>query len=179
MKEILLVDGYNVIYQFEELKNLASTDLAHARERLLELLSRYHGLTGIPVLVVFDGRGDEALQEEHLPGVNVCFTRAGETADAYIERYVVLHGKGRKITVITSDLAEQKATFWRGALRMPVRELEQQLREMYRQEKSFSPPLEGSLPLESCLDPVTRRKLAEMRREEEGENSSSCDKKRR
>ena len=124
-EEILIVDGYNAIFAWNELKELAAEDLGAAREKLLEALANYGTYLGRKVLVIFDAyrrpRGVEI--SESRPGVTVIYTREDETADQFIERTVLENADKMRITVATSDKLEQMAVFGQGAMRMSSREL--------------------------------------------------------
>ncbi len=122
---ILVVDGYNVIGAWEELKKLKMKDLELARDRLIELLAEYKAYTGDRVIVVFDAlyvKGTESRQVVN--GVEVIYTKENETADECIERLVKsLKNVKTQVYVATSDYMEQKTIFSRGALRISAREL--------------------------------------------------------
>jgi hypothetical protein len=133
--DVLIVDGYNMIGAWPELREAAERDLEEARDRLIELLADYQGFTGIKVIVVFDahqvpGLGARLKQR----GLDVRYTKEKETADECIERLVgELMRRSRRIQVATSDYAEQRVIFGRGALRLSARELLNQVRESRRQ----------------------------------------------
>ena len=125
MKDILLVDGYNMIGDWPELKSLAEKDMEEAREQLIRILADYQGYSGLKVILVFDahlvpGLGGKMTQH----GLEIIFTREKETADECIERLVAqLDRQRRNIIVATSDHIEQRITFGKGALRLSAREL--------------------------------------------------------
>ena len=130
-KPFLIVDGYNMIYAWEELKALAGDSLDAARGRLLDLLSNYQGYTGERLAVVFDAyrtdRTPASVMSWH--NIEVVFTQKGETADAWIERCVHEDGGRYRITVATSDGLEQLTVLRLGALRLSARELLMRIRE--------------------------------------------------
>ncbi|MFS0576099.1 NYN domain-containing protein [Sporosarcina sp. 179-K 3D1 HS] len=125
-KDILLVDGYNVIGAWKELRRIKKERLADARDRLIELMAEYKGHTGWRVIIVFDAHlvpGIEKRKRHH--EVEVVFTRENETADERIEKLVSeLSGRRVQLHVATSDLTEQWVIFAQGALRKSARELE-------------------------------------------------------
>lgn len=126
MQNILLVDGYNMIGAWAELRPLRDRSLEDARDRLVELLAEYKATLGWRIMIVFDAYlvpGTEQLYVKH--DVEVIYTRKNETADECIER-LTLQLKGRKtqIHVATSDMTEQNIVFGQGALRKSARELE-------------------------------------------------------
>ncbi|WP_156645024.1 NYN domain-containing protein [Lentibacillus sp. JNUCC-1] len=122
---ILVVDGYNIIGDWEELKALKDKDIDQARNRLVEMMAEYQAYTGHRVIVVFDayeapGRGSKL----NPFGVEVIYTKENETADERIERYVKdLKNVQTKVYVATSDYTEQRTIFAQGALRKSAREL--------------------------------------------------------
>lgn len=122
--EYLLVDGYNIIYAWEELKAAAKDSLSAARKMLMDLLSNYQGFKKCVVILVFD-----AYQVPHNAGEIVCyhnihvvFTKEAETADAYIEKTTREIGGEHRVTVATSDNAEQLIILGHGALRLSAKE---------------------------------------------------------
>jgi predicted RNA-binding protein with PIN domain len=126
MEEILIVDGYNIIGDWPELKDLKNKEsLEDAREKLLQYLADYKAYTGKKVIVVFDahqvfGRG----RDERIYGLDVQYTAENETADERIERLVKeLKTRRNQIYVASSDRTEQWVVFAQGALRMSAREL--------------------------------------------------------
>ena len=123
-KAFLLVDGYNIIHAWEQLRDMAAQDLQAARDRLLEILSDYAGYSIPSVICVFDAYkvpgGQERIYRYH--NIDVVFTREAETADQYIEKTAhELSGK-YEVSVATSDGLEQIIIFGAGAHRIPARE---------------------------------------------------------
>ncbi|MDE7297386.1 MAG: NYN domain-containing protein [Lachnospiraceae bacterium] len=129
LPEYLLVDGYNVIFAWEELAELARENLDSARQRLMDILCNYQGFVQCRLILVFDayrvrgGRGE--VQQYH--NIHVVYTREAETADMYIEK--VSHELGRKyrVTVATSDALEQLIVIGQGAVRISSRELKEEV----------------------------------------------------
>ena len=126
MQNILLVDGYNMIGAWKELRVLRDENFEDARDRLVELMAEYKAVKGWRVIVVFDAHlvpGTEQLYIQH--DVEVIFTRKNETADERIEKLSTdLKGRKIQIHVATSDMTEQNVVFGHGALRKSARELE-------------------------------------------------------
>ena len=119
-----LIDGYNVIFADDELKSLANDDLHAARTKLLDIVADYQGYVGDTVIVVFDAwrkKGGTGSSEKY-GDVYVEFTKEAQTADAYIERAVHQLMPNARITVVTSDAAEQVIVSGSGAYRMSSRE---------------------------------------------------------
>ena len=128
-KEYLIVDGYNVLFAWDGLQDLAKEDLEAARERLMDILSNYRAYTHREVVLVFDGykvrgsRGERFLRNNLL----VVYTRENETADAYIEALAGSIGKNDRVWVATSDSLIQLSAFRSGLLRISARELQDQI----------------------------------------------------
>ena len=138
-KEYLLVDGYNIIFAWEELKSLAKTSMDAARTALIEILSNYQGYRRCKVIIVFDAykiKGGERRQEKH-GSVDVMFTKEGETADTYIERLTYeMNGKYR-VRVATSDRQEQIIALGNGAFRLSASELKGEIERTNLEISSF------------------------------------------
>ncbi|MBP5249076.1 MAG: TetM/TetW/TetO/TetS family tetracycline resistance ribosomal protection protein [Lachnospiraceae bacterium] len=127
--EYLLVDGYNIIFAWDDLNDLAKTNLDGARHRLMDILSNYRGFKDITLILVFDAYkvkgGVEKIEEYH--NIHVVYTKEAETADSYIEKTAGALAKKGHVTVATSDSAEQVIIFGTGALRMSARELRDEI----------------------------------------------------
>ncbi len=141
---VLLVDGYNIISAWPELTRLKNDSLQRAREKLVELMINYAGFTGRKVVVVFDAHQVKgaAGSKESFNGVEVLFTREGETADELIERLVgdyVTEFNG-DVYVATSDWTEQRIIFGKGAYRISARELYHEVEETMLKLKEWEKP---------------------------------------
>jgi uncharacterized protein len=127
--DILLIDGYNIIGAWAELRNLKNRDLAAARDLLIERMAEYQAFSGFHIIVVFDAyyvQGTEKKVKNHK--VEVIFTKKNETADERIEKLAIqLSNRKTQIHVATSDYTEQWAIFGQGALRISARELETEM----------------------------------------------------
>ena len=120
--EYLLVDGYNVIFAWEELERLARQDVAAARGALEDILSNYQGFRRCVVILVFDAykvKGNPGSVERR-NGIYVVYTKEAETADAYIEKTTYEIAREHRVRVVTSDGAEQLIILGHGALRLPA-----------------------------------------------------------
>lgn len=125
-KQLLIVDGYNMIGAWPELVTLKNQDrMEEAREDLLNRLSNYAKFQGLEVIVVFDAQFVPGIAKSYQKYfLEVVFTKEDETADSYIERIAgELNDRLTQVTVATSDLAEQWTVFSQGALRTSAREL--------------------------------------------------------
>ena len=115
-----MVDGYNIIFAWESLKSLASKDLKSARDKLLDILSNYAGISDYEIIVVFDAYKVPSGQRHiyRYNNIDVIFTQEAETADLYIEQAAKELGKKYAVTVATSDAIEQIIVFGSGARRL-------------------------------------------------------------
>ena len=131
-RHIYIIDGYNVIFALEELKNLAAIDLHAARGRLLELVSNFQGHTGYDVRIVFDAyqRPMQIEQQEKYLNVMIIYTKENQTADAYIEKLTGSLQGDEVVTVVTSDAAVQQIILGHGALRMSSKEFEKEMQRI-------------------------------------------------
>ena len=121
----LLVDGYNVIHAWEDLKELAAVNLDGARTKLMDIMSNYQGYKKCNVIIVFDAYKQEGYQGDvvHYHNIDVVYTKEAETADQYIEKVVHDIGRKYKVTVATSDGLEQIIIRGQGASLLSSREL--------------------------------------------------------
>ena len=124
-KSYLLVDGYNIIFAWDELKELSKLNLDSARLLLMDILSNYQGYKGMNLILVFDAYrvkgGQRKIERYH--NIYVVYTEEAETADKYIEKTVHDMDKKHDVTVATSDGLEQIIVFGEGAARLSAREL--------------------------------------------------------
>lgn len=134
-KRYLLVDGYNVIFAWKELEEIARDNLDGARGRLLDILCNYQGHIGDEVIVVFDAYRVSGHREEvgAYQNIYVVYTKEAETADAYIERTTHEMAGQCQVTVATSDRREQMIVLGEGAGRMSARDLQQEVERINRE----------------------------------------------
>ena len=128
-EEYLLVDGYNIIFAWDELRELSEIDLAAARGRLADILCNYQGYRKCTLILVFD-----AYKVEGNPGevakyhnIHIVYTKEAETADQYIEKTVRKISKHHSVTVATSDALEQVIILGQGAGRMSAAGLKEEV----------------------------------------------------
>ena len=117
------MDGYNIIFAWDELKELAQDDVSAARTALMEILSNYQGFKKCVVILVFDAykvKGNPGSVEKR-DNIYVVYTKEAETADAYIEKTTYDLGKDHRVRVATSDGLEQLIILGHGALRLSAR----------------------------------------------------------
>lgn len=141
----LLVDGYNIIFAWEELNELSKTDLAAARGKLMDILCNYQGYRKMKLILVFDGYKVPGNPGEMIEyhNIHVVYTKEAQTADQYIEKLVHDMGRNYDVTVATSDGLEQLIIWGAGARRLSARELkeeveraDEELRERYLERQS-------------------------------------------
>ena len=143
-KEYLLVDGYNIIFAWEELNELAKASIDAARNKLMDILSNYQGFIGCTLILVFDAykvKGNQGeVQKYH--NIYVVYTKEAETADQYIEKTTHEIGRKYKVTVATSDALEQVIVMGQGAYRISARDFyeevertEKKIREINERER--------------------------------------------
>lgn len=166
-KEYLLVDGYNIIFGWEELKDLAQADIGAARGALMDILSNYQGYKKNTLILVFD-----AYKVEGNPGtskkyhnIHVVYTKEAETADQYIEKVTHEIGRRSRVTVATSDGLEQVIILGQGASRMSALGLKEEIEasnvEIRRELSRFVP--EGKHYLWEHLPGELAKELEEVR----------------
>lgn len=167
MEEYLLVDGYNIIFAWEDLKDLAQNNIHGARDKLMDILSNYQGYKNQTLILVFDaykvpGNMGE-VQKYH--NIYVVYTKEAETADQYIEKTVQKIGKHHSVTVATSDALEQMIILGQGANRISARGLleeicltNQELRNHFLDQTKKS-----SQTLFEYLDPKTAEFMNDVR----------------
>ncbi|WP_174615379.1 NYN domain-containing protein [Virgibacillus ihumii] len=167
MNNIVVVDGYNIIGDWEELKRLKEKDIGQARDRLIELLADYQAYSGARVIVVFDAyyvKGIESKWESYK--IEIIFTRENETADECIEKLVKdLKNVQTQVYVATSDFAEQRTIFGSGALRKSARELFIELKDIEREiEIKIDEHKKGSPHIKIPLEKDVLEKFEKWRR---------------
>ena len=129
--EYLLVDGYNIIFAWDELKAVAAQDIDAAREMLVSILSNYQGFRKCVVILVFDAykvKGNPG-SVQTVNGIKVVYTREAETADTYIERATYELRRERRVRVATSDSMEQVIILGHGAMRVSARTFHAEIEE--------------------------------------------------
>ena len=170
-EEYLLVDGYNIIFAWEELSELAKTNIDGARYRLMDILCNYQGFKKCTLIVVFDaykvvGNTGEALKYHN---IHVVYTKEAETADQYIEKLAHKIGQKYRVTVATSDGLEQLIIRGQGCLLMSAKDLREEVEYVNRlidEEKGKlkeGPGKSGKNYLLSHADHETKEYLEEVR----------------
>lgn len=151
---VLIVDGYNIIGAWEELKRLKETDIGQARDRLIELMAEYQAYSGHRVIIVFDAYYVKGISTKLKQfKVEVMYTKEKETADECIEKLVKkIKNIKTQVYVATSDYAEQRTIFGQGALRKSARELFIEMTDIGRE-------IEASIEIHKKLQPQTKIEL--------------------
>ena len=135
----LLVDGYNIIFAWEELKKISEKSLDSARAELINMMCSYQGYTGVELILVFDAyrvKGRHREVEKYF-NINIVYTNEAETADTYIERVTHELSKKYRVKVATSDGAEQLIIFGNGAGRISASEFHQKVKEAQKAMQEY------------------------------------------
>lgn len=166
-KEYLIVDGYNIINAWDELKSLGKEDLEGAREKLIDDIIEYCVYTGAKSIIVFDAYQVKNSKEkiEERKNATIVFTKEHQTADSYIEKFIGKLSKYDMVKVATNDYAEQQIILGKGATRISARELKLDIMSIKSKIKSKtnSTNIQRNA-LESFLDEETLSKLENIRR---------------
>lgn len=135
----IIVDGYNIIFAWEELSQLALHDLDAARRRLCDLLSSYAGFKKCYLVVVFDGYKvkDNPGEKAQFHNIHIVYTKENQTADAYIEALADQVGRNYAVRVATSDGLVQLSSLRSGVLRMSARELQQEVESAQKEMQTY------------------------------------------
>ncbi len=135
LPEYLLVDGYNVIFAWEELRDLARTNIDSARDKLMDVMCNYQGFRRCRLILVFDAYRVEGHKEEVVKyhNIYVVYTKEAETADQYIERTAHEMGRKYQVTVATSDGLEQIIIRGQGCVMMSARELKEEIERINKE----------------------------------------------
>lgn len=146
-KSYLIIDGYNVIYGWEDLKRLAQDDMDLARATLMDILANYHGFTQTEVVLVFDAYRvrDYSRKAEDYHGIHVVYTKPKQSADSYIQTLSREIGKNYSVRVVTSDSLIQLTALSAGVLRVSTREFRNEIRWALDQIESVLKKNENSL----------------------------------
>ena len=129
LPECLLVDGYNIIHDWEELQTIAVSDLAAARHRLIDLMCSYQGYRRCTLILVFDAYQvkDQGTTMQQVDNIYVVYTKTAQTADSYIEQATHRLAEEYRVSVATSDGLEQLIAIGQGAMRISARGLREEL----------------------------------------------------
>lgn len=164
--DYLIVDGYNVVNNWPNLKYLSTNSLEHARHKLIELLLEYQAFTGEHIIIVFDAyRNKGRMEIEYGSGVEVRYTDHGQTADSLIEGLVSKLSEHYCVGVVTSDWAQQQIVMGKGARRWSSREFYIEVKKITGQISNAAGRTLTDRPttaLGNRLDPKSRKKLEKL-----------------
>ena len=139
LPEYLLVDGYNIIFAWDELNALAKDNLEAARHKLMDILCNYQGYQKCNLILVFDAYrvpgSPGSIEQYH--NIHVVYTKEAETADMFIEHVTHEIGKGRRVRVATSDGMEQIIILGHGALRVSARMFHEEVQNVEKQIRAL------------------------------------------
>ena len=169
MNDILIVDGYNIIGAWGDLKELRDVDLQSSRDALIDKMADYQGYTGTKVMIVFDAYTVQGIEKKMKQSrVEVIFTRKNQTADEKIEQLAIeLRNINTQIYVATSDYTEQWVIFAQGALRKSARELELEVQAMEQQVRRRTQDTKEKQPaMRKIFSKDITEKLEKLRRGE-------------
>ncbi|MFR9254336.1 MAG: NYN domain-containing protein [Merdibacter sp.] len=146
LPECLLVDGYNIIHDWEELQTIAASDLAAARHRLIDLMCSYQGYRRCTLILVFDAYQvkDQGTTMQQVDNIYVVYTKTAQTADSYIEQATHRLAEEYRVSVATSDGLEQLIAIGQGAMRISARGLREELIRLRAQGEKRHPPIEAA-----------------------------------
>lgn len=167
LKEYLIIDGYNVINGWPELKKLAVENFEESRRQLIEMMAEYQSFKGLHIIIVFDAHMVKGNMEKSdmIKGIKIIFTKEGETADSYIEKFILQLSKKNRAAVVTNDWAEQQMILGGGATRISIREF---IIDFDRAKNSINKKTEKLQEqrdvLSNRIDPIILEKLEKLRR---------------
>ena len=133
----LIVDGYNMIFAWEDLAETAKHDLSAARRHLSDLLTGYAAFRKCRTVLVFDSYRQPGSEKYQDAGIQVVFTREGETADAYIQNLAARFGGNYRVSVASSDGLVQLSALGSGVLRVSARELRQEIDRAQKEMRQY------------------------------------------
>lgn len=160
----MVIDGYNIINNWQDLKREAESSLEDARQKLIDILLNFKGYTGFDIILVFDAMYAKGNQQKHeyYSGLEVVYTKEGESADSYIEGIIKDIVKKDKVIVVTSDWILQQVVLGQGAIRMSSRELYEELNKYIESKKKLYIKDNKKDSIESRLSEDLIKKLRKM-----------------
>jgi len=171
LKDILIIDGYNFIFNFFKAANLDNDDIEYLKGKLMADLITYNSQKNYEMVLVFDASksSNKLRSSEKTDNIKVIYSREGETADTIIEELVSGWSANRKIFVVTSDYSQQKVVFGKNTVRRSCREFGIELNsvrnDIRKRIKKENKNTKGVFyPLEKRLDPEMRKKISDYRK---------------
>lgn len=165
----LIIDGYNIINAWEQLKEISKEDLEGSREKLIHYIIEYAQYTGKKAIVVFDAYNVKNSKEkiEERKYITIVYTKEHQTADSYIEKFIGSLSKYDNVEVATSDYAEQQIILGKGATRISARELklyiDNVMTKIKQEQQKHQQKIQRNF-LEERLDEEILSKLENIRR---------------
>jgi len=171
LKDLVIVDGYNFIFNYFSAKKISSSDLLYLREKLISDLVKYKHWSKCDLLVIFDAKSSDNIARNYqkIDDIEVVYSRSGETADTIIEELVCNRQGYRRIFVVTSDYMQQKVVFKRNVYRKSIREF---VLEINRSKRKIREKIDDSKKsggklfylLENRLDRKSKKKFSDFRK---------------
>ena len=171
MKDLLIVDGHNYIFNFKRTGKLKSSDIENLKDRLISDLSVYGSQKEYSIIAVFDAKGSSNRVRgiQTVDDVKVIHSRKGETADTVIEELVKKWSGERRVFVVTSDYLQQKVVFGKNTIRkssrefsMDINSVKENIKQAIKENKNRSGGRFSQL--EKRLDPYTKKKISDLRK---------------
>jgi predicted RNA-binding protein with PIN domain len=171
VKDLLIIDGYNFIFNFFKAGKISSSQIEEIKEKLITDLSAYNSQKDYEIIVVFDahkGSNIERSSDTH-DDIEVVHSRKGETADSVIEELVSKWSPDRRIVVVTSDYSQQKVVFGKNTTRRSSREFGIELEAVRNEitgmvDKEKKKTKKAFYPIEKRIDSKTRKKISDLRK---------------
>ena len=170
MKDLIIVDGYNFIFNYYKAKKISSDDLAYLRDRLISDLSQYKNYKGCGMIVVFDAKKGQGTGQsrEISEQIEVIYSRSGETADTIVEKLVHAKPDFQNVYVITSDYTQQKVVFKSNIYRKSIREFTIELNDFKRKlrekiAQNYNESSKSFYSIGKRLDKNTKEKFDKLR----------------
>ena len=166
VREYLLVDGYNIMFAWEELKEAARYNLDQARQMLMDVLCNYRSMQSAEVILVFDAykvQGSLGSVEKY-NNIYVIYTKEAETADAYIEKATYEISRRHRVRVATSDGLEQRIILGNGALRVSAQEFRREVEDRHVELRALLQQVNRRAPsetMENAMKDAFRKKHAD------------------
>ncbi|SCI47341.1 MULTISPECIES: NYN domain-containing protein [unclassified Romboutsia] len=165
----LIIDGYNIINAWDDLKEISKYSLEDSREKLIHYIIDYAEFTGKKAIIVFDAYNIKNSKEkvENRKHITIVYTKELQTADSYIEKFISTLSKYDEVKVVTNDYAEQQIVLGKGASRVSARELKLDLDVAKERIKERANSQQKKIQrnfLEDRLDKETLSKLENIRR---------------
>jgi predicted RNA-binding protein with PIN domain len=171
VRELLIIDGYNFIFNFFQAGKLSTSQIEEIKEKLVTDLSAYNSQKDYEVIVVFDAHKGTNMERSSnfYDDIKVIHSRRGETADSVIEELVARWSSDRRIVVVTSDYSQQKVVFGKNTTRRSSREFGLELEAVRNEiagmvDKEKKKTKKAFYPIEKRIDSKTRKKISDLRK---------------